>query len=613
MANEQKDVIFDAGVNLAPEEVEKQLKQIEALIEKYLGPKSITPKIREGLRKRIETIPDYTEGFLRKRSQSGVSKELSSIVKSRETELKVQKNLNKEQKAYNKKIEKLMDMLKNKKYGSLSEFYDIGKGLKTATHTAEINGLDVTTGTDAYNEYLKQEDDFLNVGKKLKGIISSKEIAQMQLPLVTAQIRALREEIVLTSAKSGDIKELTKEFNRLAQIEKKLKKATGLSSFGKLLNRFKSYATIRIFRNLFSSIEQGMGASINSLASFSSDFRGTMSSITSQFQIMSSAIALILQPMLEVIEPVLKNIANVIANVANSISYFVAKLKGSGTYLKINTEYLKEFNEEINNTSFDKFETLSNSAQEIDPSKMFEEANVSDGLTKDMERVSFLLAEIGVALAGFATIKIIAWIMNGDSEKAFGSLKNSLGSIKTKINDISKAGLIAGSAFAFVTSIINLIDVIRNWDSQSLVTQISAITAAALGLLSVVFAILAAIPGIGHASLYKALAVGLTASTILATGISVMKFEDGGLPQQGSLFVAGEAGAEFVTKMPSGQTGVTNITQFKQAMVEALYECADIFQQSDGSVILYLDGAEVARSKRFKSELNRTNSGLNLR
>jgi hypothetical protein len=29
--------------------------------------------------------------------------------------------------------------------------------------------------------------------------------------------------------------------------------------------------------------------------------------------------------------------------------------------------------------------------------------------------------------------------------------------------------------------------------------------------------------------------------------------------------------------------------------------------------VLNLDGAELARSKRFKSELNRTNAGLNLR
>ena len=93
----------------------------------------------------------------------------------------------------------------------------------------------------------------------------------------------------------------------------------------------------------------------------------------------------------------------------------------------------------------------------------------------------------------------------------------------------------------------------------------------------------------------------------------IPRLANGGMVSSGSLFIAGEAGAELVTTMPSGQTGVTNVAQFKQAMVEAIYECADVFQQPDGSVVLNLDGAEVARSKRFKSELNRTNSGLNLR
>ena len=64
--------------------------------------------------------------------------------------------------------------------------------------------------------------------------------------------------------------------------------------------------------------------------------------------------------------------------------------------------------------------------------------------------------------------------------------------------------------------------------------------------------------------------------------------------------------------MPSGQTGVTNIAQFKQAMLEALYEWGGS-QSYSGDVVLNLDGAEIARSKRFVGEMNRNNSGLNLR
>lgn len=49
-------------------------------------------------------------------------------------------------------------------------------------------------------------------------------------------------------------------------------------------------------------------------------------------------------------------------------------------------------------------------------------------------------------------------------------------------------------------------------------------------------------------------------------------FADGGIPRTGSLFIAGESGAEFVTNMGNNQTGVTNIQQFKIATLEALLE-----------------------------------------
>lgn len=110
-----------------------------------------------------------------------------------------------------------------------------------------------------------------------------------------------------------------------------------------------------------------------------------------------------------------------------------------------------------------------------------------------------------------------------------------------------------------------------------------------------------------------AIGVGGVIATVKNMALEIPQYANGGLVDSGSLFIAGEAGAELITTMPSGKTGVTNIAQFKQAMVEALYECSDIFQQTNGSVVLNLDGAQIARSKSFKNELNRTNSGLNLR
>lgn len=46
---------------------------------------------------------------------------------------------------------------------------------------------------------------------------------------------------------------------------------------------------------------------------------------------------------------------------------------------------------------------------------------------------------------------------------------------------------------------------------------------------------------------------------------NIYGFASGGLPDKGSMFVAGEAGAEMVYNMPSGQSGVANIAQIAQA------------------------------------------------
>ena len=92
----------------------------------------------------------------------------------------------------------------------------------------------------------------------------------------------------------------------------------------------------------------------------------------------------------------------------------------------------------------------------------------------------------------------------------------------------------------------------------------------------------------------------------------VTLYKNGGIAERGDLFVANEAGPELVYSGPNNSSSIMNIAQFKQAMVEAIYECSDVFQNADGDVVLRLDGAEIARSKRFKAELNRTNTGLNL-
>lgn len=75
----------------------------------------------------------------------------------------------------------------------------------------------------------------------------------------------------------------------------------------------------------------------------------------------------------------------------------------------------------------------------------------------------------------------------------------------------------------------------------------------------------------------------------------IPQYADGGLPDKGTMFIAGEAGAEMVYNTPSGQSGVVNVQQIKQAMLGALIE----YGQSQGGnqpIEVYLDGELVYRN-----------------
>ena len=85
---------------------------------------------------------------------------------------------------------------------------------------------------------------------------------------------------------------------------------------------------------------------------------------------------------------------------------------------------------------------------------------------------------------------------------------------------------------------------------------------------------------------------GNWATTDFVGKIQTKYYAKGGLPDKGTMFVAGEAGAEMVYNMPSGQSGVANVRQIEQAMYNAL---ARYGEQNGGTIVVqaYLDGEKV--------------------
>jgi hypothetical protein len=122
---------------------------------------------------------------------------------------------------------------------------------------------------------------------------------------------------------------------------------------------------------------------------------------------------------------------------------------------------------------------------------------------------------------------------------------------------------------AISTLIFGIAQLVSAWNDmtsmQRVVTILSSITAGILGVVVALKALKLSVP--------HALAMGATlAGGILAlqSTLAINKYANGGLPDKGTMFVAGEAGAEIVYNTPSGQSGVVNVQQIQMAFNGAL-------------------------------------------
>lgn len=450
-----------------------------------------------------------------------------------------------------------------------------------------------------------------SLGSSILDITNKSDILRKKLEMINAEMQ-----------KSGlSEKQLVQLKSQQLSIQEQISKVEGKKPKVPLSNLIKSFGRIamyRAIRTVIKEITQAFTEGIGGLARYNSEVNQSMSKITSNFAQVKASISVALYQPLIAIEPVITSVSQAIVHLSNGLSFLFAKLRGASTYMKINTQYLKDYKSALDGTllSFDTFETLGK-RQGIDYSQMFEEVETaSSSFAEELGNVKNILIEISGILLAIGGYKIAKWIADSGIKK----LTDGLGGINKKIKDISAAGLIAGASFSFITSIINLIDVIKNWDSQSLVTKITAITAAALGLAAVIFSILAAIPGIGHTVVFKALAIGTTAAATMMGVVSAMKFADGGMMDAksfngaGTMYaIAGESGAEVVAQGSAG-TGVLNVDQFADAMVSALVRYGAARDTSNGTTIV-LDGNKVgqlvASNVGFRNEANRRNAGLN--
>ena len=392
----------------------------------------------------------------------------------------------------------------------------------------------------------------------------------------------------------GKVKEVAGSFKYVGQTASDVS-GGGLKSFFLSIKRIALY---RLIRTALKLITQSMKEGIDNIVQFDASAKETMSEVTSSMTVMKNSVGAIMMPLLELVAPIIQGISKAVGTLANGISYLTAKLKGESTWLKVNTEYLKEYNKQSKLLSYDEFSTMSNT--ENDTTGMFTQESVDGsslgGILDDCNALAGILAGIATTLGIIGTAKIIGLIVSGTLTAGIsGAWAASLGFLGT-VNGLAVAvGALVGGLVMFLT----------NLDQMSTAAKII------IPILAILLGVLAGI-AIAHAAAKAGVAApvmaGITAGALAAgivmiagTAIAVSQHANGGMFEgTGTLYhQAGEAGAEIVATGSRG-TGVTNIAQFKQAMVEALteYNAARNYGDEYGSdIVILIDGKEFARTQ----------------
>lgn len=502
--------------------------------------------------------------------------------------------------------------------------------------------------------------------------------AKAELDVLKAKLANFKEQFKTLGETSGPAFDEIKRnaFETQRQIEKLTKKVKP-SQIKKLATTIKRVGFYRIARNIFKTIENGFKEFQSQLVGFGDHINTTVSQTNTAVDKINASFALMLSSLSGLISPILNDIADSFANFANDISKTTAVIKGQNKYLAISKDYWRDMAEEANslNASFDKFETLSGDGapkgdifkevgitegeaeavgatelannlrkiQELDLTKTLREVysaveslwSIAKTIYPSFKKILDVFLSILPTLVDFAETvldvvsKVVLWLdKNNLLIPALITLGVVLAGIKfaAAIKHIKEMGLsIKGLAATMgilvaAFSIFVILKEAPQW-TKYLMLVVGGLVAVAGAIL----AIKSATRGIAGivASVGAAITLGATLSLVAKkTANDVPKMKDGGVLPKGTPFIAGEAGAELVHSMPnSNKTGVTNIEQFTQAMINANYQSSGLFQSLIEAALnncghlfeTNIDGAAVARSKSFKNELNRTNSGLNLR
>lgn len=472
----------------------------------------------------------------------------------------------------------------------------IGKDLTAVkqTITGTLGKITITTKGKS-NEVKKAIDSIFEESGK-----SAKDSAAVFIEkgVIEPEIKANEEQkkhIILWEKFKQKVKSVGEVIKKLGDREDKEEKKSKTSGgfggkLGKAIVRVAIYRAIRAaIKGIVQTIRQGLQA----FAEFSPKFEQTMTALTSAGRNFKMSFTAAFAPILESIAPVLIQIVNSFTQLNNKLAETIAYLKGAGEYTKVNTEYQEQYNKAVNLLPFDKFNVLQQSSY-----GGFEKAAVD---TEKMAKNAPKLEKIKAVITSYKeALKAVVATLG----KAWEFIKSIFGEYGDVILTVMKSSIdFSKLLWQTLGSLLNVVKVILNLDfSKSIIytslTLLSGVLTTIVGIAKTFLDILNSIlnrdfSGFGERvksyfnfgftkNLWNRGRRGGFIKDFLKWKFHIGTYATGGLPDTGSLFLAGERGAELVTNVGSGQSAVMNMQQLQQAIYGGMVSALSTMQQVGG-------------------------------
>lgn len=496
-----------------------------------------------------------------------------------------------------KEARKTKQALESTVFGANSKtsYQYIGKDLTAVkqTITGTLDKITITTKGKS-NEVKKAIDSiFEESGKSAKdsaAVFIEKGVIEPEIKANEQQEKhiSLWEKFKQKVKSVGDV--IKKLGDREDKEEKKSKASGYVGKLGKAIVRVAIYRAIRAaIKGIVQTIRNGLQA----FAEFSPKFEQTMTALTSAGRNFKMSFTAAFAPILESIAPALIQIVNSFTQLNNKLAETIAYLKGAGEYTKVNTEYQEQYNKAVNLLPFDKFNVLQQSSY-----GGFEKAAVD---TEKMAKNAPKLEKIKAVITSFKeALKAVVATLG----KAWEYIKSIFGEYGDVILAFMKSSIdFSKLLWQTLGSLLNVVKVILNLDfSKSIIytslTLLSGVLTTIVGIAKTFLDIINSIlnrdfSGFGERvksyfnfgftkNLWNRGRRGGFIKDFLKWKFHIGTYATGGLPDTGSLFLAGERGAELVTNVGSGQSAVMNMQQLQQAIYGGMVSALSTMQQVGG-------------------------------